>query len=56
MKFKITRRVALRRQYEFVEIECEPVKMKDAVLAIKGLELLANEARAQEVYQSERDL
>jgi len=49
LKIKITRRVALQRQYEFVELEATVSKKKSRE-AIITLENLAIIARSMEVY------
>ena len=50
MKFKIIRRVALRKTYEFVEIHAEKVKnINEAQEALQHLEVLADYAREAEL-------
>lgn len=52
MKLKITRRVALLRQYEFTEIEITDIKtIKQAMQALEQNEVLAKYAREVEIIQ-----
>lgn len=49
MKFKVIRRVALQKQYEFTEIHVEKVKnINEAIEALEYLEDLADYARELE--------
>ncbi len=51
MKFKVVRRVALRKQYEFTEIHAEAKNYSEIMKALEYLEDLADYARELEVIQ-----
>ena len=51
MKFKVIRRVALTKTYEFTEIHAEAKNMKEATEALDNLEDLADYARQLEFLQ-----
>lgn len=51
MKFKIIRRVALTKTYEFTEIHAEARNYSDAIKALEHVEDLADYARQLEFLQ-----
>lgn len=53
MKFRLVRRVALKKQYEFTEIHAEAKNVSQAIEALEYLEDFADYARELEVIQPE---
>lgn len=51
MKFKVIRRVALTKQYEFTEIHAEAKNFNQAKVALENIEDLSDYARELEFLQ-----